>query len=50
MKHKRFLITAIIFILVAVALTPSIAKAGVLVYDNNVQYLEELRRNCRKVI
>jgi hypothetical protein len=39
MKSKRFLITAIILISVTVALTPSIAKADILVYDNNDQYL-----------
>jgi hypothetical protein len=39
MKSKRFLITAIILISATVALTPSIAKADVYVYDNDNQYL-----------
>jgi hypothetical protein len=39
MKSSSFLITAIILISVTVALTPSIAKAEVLVYDNNNQNL-----------
>ncbi|GAH11266.1 unnamed protein product, partial [marine sediment metagenome] len=39
MKSSSFLIKAIILISVTVALTPSIAKADVLVYDNNNQYL-----------
>ena len=39
MKNKNFLITAIILISVTVALSPSMAKADVYVYDNNNQYL-----------
>ena len=39
MKSSSFLITAIILISATVALTPSIAKADVLVYDNNDQNL-----------
>ena len=52
MKSKLFLITAIILISVTVALTPSIAKADVLVYDNNDQYLgikEELSESHMSV-
>ena len=39
MKSKSFLISAIILISAIVALNPSIAKADILVYDNNNQYL-----------
>jgi hypothetical protein len=39
MKSKSFLITIIIIFSAAVVLTPSIAKADILVYDNNDQYL-----------
>jgi hypothetical protein len=39
MKSKSFLISAIILISAIVALNPSIAKADILVYDNDNQYL-----------
>ena len=39
MKSKSFLITTIVLFSVIVALNPSIAKADILVYDNNNQYL-----------
>jgi hypothetical protein len=39
MKSKSFLIATIVLFSVVVALNPSIAKADILVYDNNNQYL-----------
>jgi hypothetical protein len=39
MKIRSFLITVIMLISATVALTPSIAKADIYVYDNNDQYL-----------
>jgi hypothetical protein len=39
MKTRSLIITAIILISAIVALNPSIAKADILVYDNNNQYL-----------